>query len=202
MKSIVNIYQKIFMQVWIFVLSTLIFVCGILLLTDLKNYKYVITEGYAPTYVWNVDEYGKTYVNVHINCKAKLMYVGDIHNLPIMWFGYEVSSTSGYEAKSDGIYLDIYETKNGELVLLETLKTNTYSKNFYDLEYGEGIKIKPRLENVKYEYPKWRIYVPIILFILTVPMMALSVYLIVLEIIDKVKRKKESEMPIYDKYKE
>lgn len=192
MKSIVNIYQKIFMQVWIFVLSTLVFISGILLLTDLKYYKYVITEGNSANYSGILDEQGKKYIRVYIKCKAELMYTRDIHSFVGEWYGYKVSSTSGYDVTSDGIYLDIYETRNGEQVLLKTIHSTEYSENFYDLEYALGIKIVPRLENVKYIYPSWRIYVPVLIFVLTLPIMFLSGYLIVTEIIEKERIKKES----------
>lgn len=197
MKSIVNIYQKIFMQVWIFVLSTLVFVSGILLLTDLNNYRYVITEGFGATYSSWLDEQGTPYARVYIKCETKLVYFR--HPKQFEYTGYnEVKLTSDYRVKEAQLYLDIYETKNGEQVFLETIQSSEYSKDFYDLEYAHGIKIVPRLENVKYEYPSWRIYVPVLIFVLTLPIILLSGYLIVIMIIEKVKFKIKSETPIPD----
>ena len=193
MKSIASIYRKLFMQVWIFVLSALVFISGILLLTDLRNYRYIISEGYGANSVTRLDEQGKNYTTVWIKCTTKFVYG---RNSTAGYLSCEVSCTSGYEAENDGIYLDIYETKDGELVFLKTVHAYEYSENFYDLEYARGIKIVPRLGNVKYKYPAWRIYVPILIFMLSLPIMSLSGYLIVTGIVEKVRLKIESETPI------
>lgn len=176
------------MQIWIFVLSTLIFIFGILMLTDLSNYKYVITDHEGTNYTSYVDEQGQKYVNVYFKCTAELIYGKELHNIT----GGKVKKDSGYKAKNEGVFLDVYETRNGEQVFLKTLQANEYSENFYDLEYGWGIKVIPRLNKVKYIYPAWRIYIPVLLFVLTVPIMALSGYLSVTSIIEKIKSEKAS----------
>lgn len=84
--------------------------------------------------------------------------------------------------------------------MLETVRGNTYEKKFYDVEKGRSFKVKARVENAKYEYPAWRYYVPIAIFVFTLPIMGLTGYNAVIETITLVKRKKESEMPVIDKY--
>ena len=54
-------------------------------------------------------------------------------------------------------FLDIYRKENEKWVLLETVNGTEYNKNFYDIEKGCEFKITPRVENVKYEYPAWRL---------------------------------------------
>ena len=84
------------------------------------------------------------------------------------------------------------------------MRGNTYEKNFYDVEKGSGFKIIARVENAKYEYPAWRYYVPIAIFVFTLPVMGLTGYNSVIKAIECIKiyrkRKKESEMPVIDKY--
>lgn len=191
-----NLYKTIFVQVWLLIISTMIFIGGIVMLNDLHNYKYVITEGYGANSALLTDEQGTLYRRVYIDCKAKLMY-------SLSWPGlengeYEVMENKGYEVKSDGIYLDIYERnpENDELIFLKTIHSDTYSEIFYDVDYGDRITIIPRIENIKYKYPAWRIYVPIFLFVLSLSVMISSIYSIIVRVIEKIKNKKEYKVKI------
>ena len=194
--KISNAYQKFFMQVWLFILSVVVFVFGILMLTDLDNYRYVLTEGTGSMGASMLDENGERYIRISIKCKTELVYYDSFDQ--IVYQGYNVvDDTSGYKVKDYKLYLDvIYEREKGKGVLIETICADEYSKDYYDLEYANWIKIVPRLENIKYEYPAWRIYVPIMIFVFTLPIMLLSGYLIAAKIVARIKFERESVMPV------
>lgn len=42
MKTYTKIFGKLFAQIWIFILASLVFTYGVLLLTDLKNYELIV----------------------------------------------------------------------------------------------------------------------------------------------------------------
>ena len=44
MKTYTKIFSRLFAQIWIFILATLVFTYGVLLLTDLKNYKLIVED--------------------------------------------------------------------------------------------------------------------------------------------------------------
>ena len=194
--KIINIYQKFFMQVWLFILSAVVFAFGILMLTDLGNYRLIITEGIGASIISMRDENGIPYKRVSIKCKTELVYYDSFDQ--IVYHGYNVvDDTSGYKVKDYKLFLDIiYTGENEEEVLIETICADEYSKDYYDQNYGWRIKIVPRLENIKYEYPAWMIYVPIIIFVFTLPIMLLSGYLIAAKIVARIKFERESVMPV------
>ena len=183
------------MQVWILLLSTMIFIFGILLLTDLKNYRLINVSEFGTGHYWLDDDNGVRYVNVHIKCEYEFRYCRSFKSFTVVK-GKRVNTDRGYRVKSAEHYLDIYAKENGETVLWKTISGDEYSQDFYDIEFGENLEIKPRLENVKYEYPAWRIYVHILLFLITLPLMGLSVYNITIIAIELAKQKKESETPV------
>ena len=101
-------------------------------------------------------------------------------------------------------YIDVYKKENEKWVLIDSVIGNEYSNDFGGVQYLDDFKITPRVENVKYEYPAWRYYVPIAIFVFTLPVMGLTGYNSVIKAIECIKiygkRKKESEMPVIDKY--
>ena len=188
--KIINIYQKFFMQVWLFILSAVVFAFGILMLTDLGNYRLVITEGRESNTTFERGENDVLCMEVSIKCKTALEYFGPFDQ--IVYHGYNlVDSISGYKVKDYTLYLDVYDIydygNEVKYVFVETICAEEYSEKFYDPLHTR--KVISRLENVKYEYPAWRIYVPIMIFVFTLPIMSLSGYLIAAKIIEWIKQK-------------
>lgn len=156
MKTYTKIFGKLFAQIWIFILATLVFTYGVLLLTDLKNYELIV-ENFDCSTRRVVDEGGKhQYNSVIYSCNYGFHYCRDFNSFNAVG-GKIVDRYSGYKVISADYFLDIYRKENEKWVLLETVNGTEYNKNFYDIEKGCEFKITPRVENVKYEYPAWRL---------------------------------------------
>lgn len=199
MKTYTKIFGKLFAQIWILILASLVFTYGVLLLTDLKNYELIPVNESTKTFNYFDENDNFKYINVKFSCKYEFRYRRDFHSFYSIK-GTMVNKYSEYKVISADYYIDVYRKENGKYVLLETVSGDTYEKKFYDVEKGSGFKIIARVENAKYEYPAWRYYVPIAIFVFTLPVMGLTGYNAVIETITLIKRKKESEMPVIDKY--
>lgn len=200
MKIQTKLYESVFIQIWLLALSALIMAAGILLLTDLKYYRCVLTKGLGAACNFFADEEGKIYAVVSIDCETEFCYTRYFESFTCpdnTW--HKVRPNSGYKLENYTIYLDIYHKEGNESVLVETVHDSSYSQTFYDIEYATGLEIKPRIEDVRIRYPSWRIYVPVLLFLLSVPVAGLSFVTICIRIYSLRKQNKEAETPVAGK---
>ena len=200
MKPYIKVYGKIFMQVWILLLSTMIFIFGILLLTDLKNYKCYISSPFGGGFHLTAAYQEGKLMSATIICSNKIS-LEHKKSGSIIYQGGE----NGYcEFKSKWVRfkarlcIDVYKNKEGELTLVNTIDEGYYITNFVGKEAitAWNYEFVPRLHSVEITFPSWRYYVPIVIYILTLPLMGLSVYNITIIAIELAKQKKESETPV------
>lgn len=169
----------------------------------MKNYKIVPVNESTKTFNYFDENDNFKYINVKFSCEYEFSYCRSFNSFNAV-SGEVVNKYSEYKVISADYYIDVYRKENDKYVLLETVRGNTYEKKFYDVEKGRSFKVKARVENAKYEYPAWRYYVPIAIFVFTLPVMGLTGYNSVIKAIECIKiygkRKKESEKPVIDKY--
>lgn len=203
MKTYTKIFSRLFAQIWILILATLVFTYGVLLLTDLKNYKLIVEDKDFNFYYITNDANEIQATRIKYNCNYGFHYCRDFNSFNAVG-GKIVDRYSGYKVISADYYIDVYKKENEKWVLIDSVIGKEYSNDFGGVQYLDDFKITPRVENVKYEYPAWRYYVPIAIFVFTLPVMGLTGYNSVIKAIECIKiygkRKKESEMPVIDKY--
>lgn len=184
-----SIYKRIIIQIWLMVLSLLVLMGGIFMLLDLKNYQCIMTGSIGAAKSYRLDDDGYEYCRVSVDTQKELVYYTQHGKVVVPY-------SSGYKVTHSELYLDFYEHKDGKDTYLKTIEGGEYEEIFYDLDYASRLKIIPRLENIKISYPSYRIWVPIILFLLSIPIFILSLYNTIIYTIEKVKKERESNEPI------
>jgi len=146
-----NVYKKMFIQIWIFVVCLFVFIAATVLLADLKKCEVSISNGYEGISFITIDSVN--YVNFSAGSGVQVEYIGIFSNRQKNRSGQP--DWSAFRVKANTVIK--YYMQDGKEVLYKTVKGPVYREAFDDTDFARGLYIRSELISCKIKYPRQRI---------------------------------------------